>query len=196
VGDLTLTELVRRAADGDQDAWGAITDRFTSLLWSIARSHRLNATDAGDVVQTTWLRLVEHLDRIREPERLAGWLAATARNECISVIRRSGRELPTWNEREGENVVDSESPEVDLHLLEEERDAELWLAFGQLSDRCQALLRVLMAAEPATYAEVASTFGMHVGSIGPTRMRCLERLRQILRESEYVFDLEQEGRHS
>lgn len=183
-----LTDLVRRAVEGDQTAWNAITERFTDLLWSVARSHRLSHSDAADVVQTTWLRLVEHLDRIREPERLAGWLAATARHECISLLRKAGRESVTWN---GEEVQDrgGSVPSIDAALLEHERDAELWSGFLRLSERCQALLRVLMATDSTSYAEVSEAFGMPVGSIGPTRMRCLNRLRSILAESEYPFDV-------
>ena len=101
-----LTDLVERAIKGEQSAWDAITDRFNDLLWAIARSHRLDRDEASDVVQTVWLRLIEHLDRIREPERLAGWLSATARHECISFIRRSRREHVSWN---GEEIYDPES---------------------------------------------------------------------------------------
>lgn len=182
-----LTELVERAISGDQSAWDAITDRFNDLLWAIARSHRLSRDEASDVVQTVWLRLIEHLDRIREPERLAGWLSATARHECISFIRRSRREQVSWN---GEEVYDSDAPQtpIDLNLLDEERDANLWLAYRQLPERCQALLRILMATDPTSYTEVARTFDMPVGSIGPTRMRCLDRLRRILADSDYPFN--------
>ncbi|MBA3525091.1 MAG: sigma-70 family RNA polymerase sigma factor, partial [Geodermatophilaceae bacterium] len=90
--DAGLTALVQRAALGDQSSWNTLVDRFTGLLWAVARSHRLDTVDAGDVVQTTWLRLVEKLDRIEDPERLGGWLATTARRECLAVLRRRQRE--------------------------------------------------------------------------------------------------------
>src|SRR5206468_5582762 len=90
-----LADLVRAAAGGDEAAWNALVDRFSSLVWATARAHRLSRDDAADVAQTTWLRLVEHLDRIREPERLGAWLATTARHESLRVIRRGGREQPT-----------------------------------------------------------------------------------------------------
>src|SRR5213080_2918328 len=86
--------LVRAAAGGDQAAWDALVDRFASLVWSVARAHRLSAADAADVSQTTWLRLAEHIDRLRDPERVAGWLATTTRNECLKVLRLSGRQIP------------------------------------------------------------------------------------------------------
>jgi RNA polymerase sigma factor (sigma-70 family) len=193
MADTALADMVRLAIAGDKSAWNSITERFTPLVWSIARSCRLNDADAADVVQTTWLRLVEQLDRIREPERLAGWLSTTARNECINVIRRSGRELIAWTGDEGYDAADTKLAPVDLALLEEERDVALWLAFEQLPARCQALLRVLVASEPTAYAEIASSMGMPIGSIGPTRMRCLERLRRIFAESDYSFDLNLES---
>lgn len=189
----SLTELVNRAVDGDQTAWDAIIERFNDLLWAVARSHRLSMADAGDVVQATWLRLVEHLGTIREPERLAGWLSVTARHECWALLRRSGREVLVWDGTESYDTVDDRLPPVDLSLLQDERDAHLWRAFGQLPERCQALLRVLMAAEPMSYADVAQALDMHVGSIGPTRMRCLDRLRQLVTTSDYSFDLSTES---
>src|SRR6266516_3266327 len=90
-----LTELLQAAAGGDQDAWGRLVDRYSRLVWAVARGHRLSQADAADVTQATWLRLVEHLDRIKEPERLGAWLATTARHESLRVIRRGGREQPT-----------------------------------------------------------------------------------------------------
>lgn len=170
-------DLLRQARDGSQGAWDALVDRFTALLWSIARAHRLGDADAGDVVQTTWLRLVEHLGRIEDPDRLPGWLATTARHECLATLRRSGRERPTDDETSFE-AADGADP-LDSRLLAQERDARLWECFGQLSGRCQALLRVLMADPPPSYAEVSAALSLPVGSIGPTRGRCLDRLRAL-----------------
>src|ERR1700675_2359018 len=90
-----LDELVRAAAHGDQAAWATIVDRFQGLVWATSRAHRLSHADAADVAQTTWLRVVEHLDRIREPEALGGWVATTARRECLRHIRLHGREVPS-----------------------------------------------------------------------------------------------------
>ena len=173
----SLEELVHAAAAGDQEAWGAIVDRYANLLWSVARAHRLSPSDAGDVVQTTWLRLVEHLGRIEDPERLPGWLATTARRECLHLLRRTGRELVGLVDDAGLDVVDDQAAPLDARLLADERDAVLWSCFERMSDRCRTLLRVLMAAEPPAYAEVAASLGMPIGSIGPTRIRCLARLR-------------------
>jgi len=170
-----LSDLLTRAASGDQPAWDEIVERFSSLVWATARAHRLSRDDAADVAQTTWLRLVEHLDRIRDPERLGAWLATTARHESLRVIRRGGREQPT-DEPDLFEAPDDDT--VDRLLLEQERDGMIWRAFASLSDRCKTLLRILLADEPPSYEEVAAALGMPVGAIGPTRMRCLDRLRR------------------
>lgn len=171
----SLATLVRSAADGDKSAWSAIVDRFSSLVWATARAHRLSRDDASDVAQTTWLRLVEHLDRIREPERLGAWLATTARHESLRVIRRGTREQPSDEADLFEAPVDET---LDRLLVDPERDGRLWRAFAQLSERCKSLLRLLMADEEPSYEEVGAALGMPIGAIGPTRGRCLEKLRK------------------
>ena len=174
---LTTTELVARAHSGDQTAWDALVARYENLLWSVARSHRLDTADAADVVQTSWLKLLENLGRIQDPERLPGWLVTTARRECLRVLRRGGREVLDLTEVD---VPDEDAPGVDDALLTRERDTSLWTAFLRLPERCQRLLRVLMATESAAYAEVSAALGMPVGAIGPTRMRCLGKLRVLV----------------
>ncbi len=181
-----MAELLARADAGDQVAWDAIVARYTNLLWSVGRAHRLSTADAGDAVQTTWLRLVENLGRIEDPERLAGWLVTTARRECLRILRRAGREVVGGTDDLALELVD-DSPAPDTAMLTGERDAVLWRCFARLTERCQHLLRVLMGAEPPAYAEVAAALGMPIGSIGPTRMRCLERLRAITAEVGYAF---------
>ena len=187
-GYTDLATLLRAASEGDQEAWNAITDRFTSLLWSVARSYRLGSDDAEDVVQNTWLRLLENLTRIDNPEALPGWLATTARREALGILRRRGRTVLTRDEDLGVDLADPASTELDSALLEDERDVELWASFAKLPERCQQLLRVLMACDRPVYAEVSAAFDMPIGSIGPTRMRCLERLRKLVAESGYQFD--------
>jgi RNA polymerase sigma factor (sigma-70 family) len=187
-GHTDLATLLRAASEGDQEAWNAITDRFTSLLWSVARSYRLGSDDAEDVVQNTWLRLLENLTKIDNPEALPGWLATTARREALGILRRRGRTVLTRDEDLGVDLADPASTELDSALLEDERDVELWASFAKLPERCQQLLRVLMACDRPVYAEVSAAFDMPIGSIGPTRMRCLERLRKLVAESGYQFD--------
>ena len=135
-----VAELVRAAAEGDQGAWNGLVDRYNGLVWSVVRSYRLSTADASDAAQTTWLRLVEHLGRLQDPERVGSWLATTARRECLRTLRHSARQVPT------DGLPDTRSDvRVDAALLTAERDRALWQAFGALSERCQALLRVLVA---------------------------------------------------
>jgi RNA polymerase sigma factor (sigma-70 family) len=171
-----VAQLVRAAAAGDQAAWNQLVERFNGLVWSVARAHRLERADAGDVVQTTWLRLVEHLGRLQDPERVGAWLATTARRECLRTLRSSARVVPT----EAELLPDpgTDAP-LAAGLLADERDRALWTAFGGLSERCQALLRLLVADPPPSYEDVGAALDMPIGSIGPTRQRCLDRLRGL-----------------
>jgi RNA polymerase sigma factor (sigma-70 family) len=176
-----VARLVQRAAQGDQDSWNALIDRFSGLLWATARAHRLNTADSAEVVQTTWLRLVEHLDRIREPERLGAWLATTARHEALRLIRRGAREFAASDVVELDRRLDTP---VGGAILLAERDVTLWRAFSSLNERCQALLRLLIADLPPSYEEVSQALEIPVGAIGPTRQRCLERLRSDARLAE------------
>jgi RNA polymerase sigma factor (sigma-70 family) len=168
-----LRRLVLRAGCNDEAAWRELVTRYTGLVWSVARAHRLGDADAADVVQATWTKLVEHVDEIRDPAAIGGWLATTARRESIRVLRGSERAVCSAERPE---AVDDE-PQPDAQILRSERDAEFWRAFGRLGTRDQALLR-LLAAEPApSYAEIGAALGMPIGSIGPTRARALGRLR-------------------
>ncbi len=190
---MSVTELFRRAEAGEQAAWNAIVDRYTKLLWSVARAHRLGTADAADVVQTTWLRLVEHFGRIEDPERLAGWLATTARRECLQTLRRAGRELVGDVDDIILGVVEECPVPVDARLLAEERDVALWASFEHISVRCQVLLRILMATPPPDYATVSAELDMPVGSIGPTRGRCLNQLRKLVTGTDLAVGMDARG---
>ncbi len=168
-----LSALVQAAARDDERAWNQIVDRFSGLVWHVVRGFRLPDAVAEDAYQTTWLRLTEHLDRIRQPESLAGWLARTARNECLRTIRLSQREHLTDEPDE----PDQGGHDVDVRHLTSERDAVLWAAFATLGDRCQQLLRLLLADPPVPYETISEMLDMPIGSIGPTRARCLQKLR-------------------
>jgi RNA polymerase sigma factor (sigma-70 family) len=175
--EVTPGELVLRARDGDERAWNALVERLTGLAWAVARAHGLGRDDAAEVNQVVWLRLVEHLDRLHEPDRVGAWVASVARNESRRVLRRSGREVVITFDAD---QIDLRSEPVDQSLLRRERDGELWEAFARLPVRCRTLLRVLMAQPRPGYAEVAAALDMPVGSIGPTRMRCVAQLRQLV----------------
>ena len=174
-----VSVLVKRAADGDQAAWDALVDRYTNLLWSVARGYRLERADAADVIQVAWLRLVEHLPRLRDPERVGAWLATTVRRECLQVIATRKRRGGPVDDEILTTLPDDAAP-VDARLLTDERDRQLWQVFSALPERCQRLLRVLMADPPPSYQDVSAALEMPVGSIGPTRARCLDHLRALL----------------
>lgn len=177
--------LVAAAAAGDRAAWDAIVAEYAGLVWAVARSHRLSAADAADVSQVTWLRLLENLTRIRNPAALGGWLATTARREAINILRQH-RELP---EADQADVADEREPPPWQAVLAGERDRELWQAFGRLPARCQAVLRLLvLEPEPGGYAAVAAALDVPVGSLGPTRARCLATLRGYLSGPAEVFE--------
>jgi RNA polymerase sigma factor (sigma-70 family) len=179
--EVPTEQLVRDAVAGDRAAWDALVGRYSGLVWAVARGHRLQGEDAADVFQTTWLRLVEQLPRIRQPDRVGAWLATTARRECLRVLRRSGRE--TVSRPEMLEAVPDDAPGFDEGLVRAEQHEALWRHLQTCSDRCRRLLRVLVADPPLTYTEVAEVLEMPIGSIGPTRRRCLEQLRRRLVEA-------------
>jgi RNA polymerase sigma factor (sigma-70 family) len=169
---------VHAAARGDHDAWNVLVERFAPVVWAIARRHRLNPTDAADVFQTTWLRLLEHLDHIKQPERVGAWLATTTCRECLRMLRLTGRQvasgddfdvradLATW-ERFDEDIVAGERSRLVDELVK------------GLPVRSQTLLRLLTTDPPLSYRDISASMSMPIGSIGPTRARALEQLRRL-----------------
>ena len=171
---------MRAAGAGDQGAWNSLVERYSGLVWNVARGHRLGDADASDVAQTVWLRLVESLPQLREPAAVGGWLATTARNESLRLLRRSGREVVEDDLGLDATPADEAySPEavVEAH---ERRDL-VRRALDVLPLRCQTLLRALAYSPDNSYADISVALDMPIGSIGPTRGRCLDRLRQGLR---------------
>lgn len=175
-------ELVLSAAGGDRRAWEELVDAYVGLIWAITRSYRLADGDAHDVTQTTWLRLVEHIDRLSDPSRVGAWLATTTRRECLRVLRQSRRQVLLW-EWDDLDAIEVDGAPVDLALLRDEEDLIVRSAVEQLPRRCQALLGLLMLDPPPSYEEVSASLGMPIGSIGPTRGRCLRKLRDLVREA-------------
>lgn len=167
--------------DGDSSGMSDLVDLVTPLLWHTARGQGLAAMEAEDVVQNTWLQLVQHADRISDPQAVLKWLLTTTRREAWSVGRR-GRRVDAVDTLDlvgtAEDVDASTGPE-DL-LLRGESQATVWRHYARLPQRCQALLRVIAFSERPDYAHVAQALGMPVGSIGPTRGRCLAKLRAAL----------------
>lgn len=179
--------LVRRAAAGDARAWEGLVDSYVGLIWAIARSHRLGPGDAADVSQITWLRLLENIHRIDDPSRVGAWLATTARRECLRVLGRSSRQLLVAETETLPQPASFAAPEVDDGLLAREREEHLHRALEQLPQRCQDLMRLLMLDPPPSYEEISAALDMPIGSIGPTRGRCLRRLRRSL-EAQGIAD--------
>jgi RNA polymerase sigma factor (sigma-70 family) len=198
--DVNPGDLLRKAAAGDSSAWELLVDQFGGLVWSVARAQGLDRVDAEDVFQTTWMRLAEYATRIKDPDRVGGWLAVTARNEAFRVGRMRSRTVPIGNLAEwgsnGAELVDDETPErmtldEEQVRLDGDRYRQIWSVFELLPEHCRRLLRVLIASPPPSYAEAADALGMPVGSVGPTRLRCLRRLREALAGqgiSGYRFD--------
>lgn len=177
MSERSTTDLLAAAAGGDSQAWTTIVDRYERLVWSVVRSYRLDAAAASDVCQTVWLRLVENCDRIRQPERLHAWLCATARNEALRTVRAQKRTIPSEFEYD---IVDVMLPEPDAAILADERVGQLVAAFREMSPDCQQLLRLLVADPPLDYDTIAELIDRPKGSIGPTRARCLQKLRRIM----------------
>lgn len=177
-----IAALVRRAADGDKQAWNRLVDQYGRLIWSITVRFKLAESDAADVVQTTWMRLIEHIDRIEQPDRIGSWLAATARNECLRHVA-ARKKIVLVRENVEFDGADHHGPEVDEALLAAERAQVVRDAMAHLPAQWQQLLELLMADPPISYAEISDQLGVPVGSIGPTRGRCLAKLRVLLEAS-------------
>ena len=184
--EVALADLVSRSRQGDQRAWSAIVDRFSGLVWSVARSFGLPRSEAADVTQTTWLRLAEHLDRIQNPERLAAWLVTTARREAMRQRRRLDLARPS-DERALELRLGPAAP-ADRRALIEERDAALCAALAQLPERSRLLLTMLVSDPPMSYNDISEALEISVGSIGPTRARALAALRGHIEEAGVGID--------
>jgi RNA polymerase sigma factor (sigma-70 family) len=174
--DPSVAALVARVGEGDQAAWDELVERYSPLVWSICLHYQLNRQDIDDVGQNVWLLLVEHIGSLREAAALPGWLATTTKHEALRVLRVARR-----RDRAGsppEDQMDPTDTTVEQEVIIAERNAALRLAFAELPHRCHELLSLLMSDPPPGYAYISATLGLPVGSIGPTRARCLDRLRR------------------
>jgi RNA polymerase sigma factor (sigma-70 family) len=173
-----ITALMSAARQGSDDAVGEIVTEFSPLRWHVARAAGLSPGDAQDVLQTVWMRLIEHLDDIRTPTALAGWLVVTTRREAWRVRAAERKQIPTDQESFAELPV--KGPGSEEQVIIEDQRRRLWAAIRRLSPRCQELLRIVAFVPRPDYAAVAAGLGMQIGSIGPTRGRCLAKLRALL----------------
>jgi RNA polymerase sigma factor (sigma-70 family) len=176
--DPVVIDLVTRARGGDKQAWDALVERYAPLIWSICRRHQLGDADAEDVGQGVWLHLVEQLGRVRDPAALPGWLATVTRRECLRVLRAPRGPLAAGYVLDAEFLPDKQAGTAEQELLLAERHAALREAFLDLPPCGQRLIALLIADPPLPYAEISARLGIPVGSIGPTRGRCLDKLRR------------------
>ena len=183
--DPPVADLMTRATNGDQGAWSALVDRYAPLIWSICHEHSLGDADAHDVGQAVWLQLVNQLSDVRDPAALTGWLAATTRREC-GKLRRAAREPKTGGHAldagsildEQAGMAGHELSAAESELPAAERDAALREAFTRLPPCCQQLIAMLTEDPPVPDTQISATLGIPVGSIGPNRGRCLDKLRR------------------
>jgi RNA polymerase sigma factor (sigma-70 family) len=182
-GAVDVAQLVRRAAEGDRWAWERLVDQYARLIWAMTRDFKLLESDAADVFQATWLRLLEYIDRLEHPDRVGSWLAATARHECLRSLAARKKVMLVQDDTALKVGAVAHEPEVDERLLAEERAQTVRDAVSRLPWRWRRLVELLMADPPASYAEISEQLGLPVGSIGPTRGRCLARLRVLLEAS-------------
>jgi RNA polymerase sigma factor (sigma-70 family) len=179
-----LCALVRDAGAGDERAWGELVARYDRLVRHVVRAHGIDVSTSEDIVQVTWCRLVQHLDRVRQPERLGAWLARTARNECLHVLRGWGRETPVEEDALRALIADGDDAEDDIDPAGLED--VVMRAFHTLDDEQRGLLRLVLLTEPKpSYEQISAALGRPIGSIGPTLGRCIDKLRRAtLRLSE------------
>ena len=175
--DPSVVALVTRAGGGDQGAWDEIVERYAPLVWNICCRYRLSEQDTQDVGQTVWLLLVEQLGRLREPAALPGWLATTTGRECLRVVTAGRKSQRLWSGLD-DAALFVDDKVIDEEILLAERNAGLRAAFSELPPQCQRLLAMLMGDPPRSYAEIHTTLGIPLGSIGPQRARCLDRMRR------------------
>jgi RNA polymerase sigma factor (sigma-70 family) len=174
--DTTLDLLVTRAAAGDPDAWDAIVERCSPLVWSICTQFNLGPSGREDAAQIVWLRLVEQLGTLREPAALPGWLATTTRRECLRQVAAARDAERPGNKPQEERQAPGDSA-VEADVLTEERNAVLRAAFAEMPPQWQQLLSMLISDPPYSFAEISASLRIPVGNIGPLRVRALARMR-------------------
>lgn len=172
---------------GDAVALDELVRLMTPVLWHVVRAYRLPAEVAEDVMQTTWLSLVRARASIQEPAAIGGWLTTTARREAWRVARASGRGIPVEDDELSRRLPDEASAETEV--VRRDGEARLWDAVERLSERCQALLRIVAFEHRPDYTRIAADLGMPVGSIGPTRGRCLHKLRDLIADQDRDRDV-------
>jgi RNA polymerase sigma factor (sigma-70 family) len=173
-----MADLLDAARGGSEDALGQITAELSPMLWHVARAAGLGTDDAEDVVQTVWERLLSHLADIRVPRALVSWLVVTTKHEAWRMRSSGRRQLPA--DQEWLTALPDHAAGAEEQIVIDEQHRALWRAVGKLSAQCQELLRIVAFVPRPDYQSVSAALGMPVGSIGPTRGRCLEKIRVLL----------------
>jgi RNA polymerase sigma factor (sigma-70 family) len=178
----TVADLLHGMHDGNPEAWNEILRRYGRLVSTTVRSFRLQEADTLDAIQMTWLRLAENTNRIQFPERLGGWLATTARRECLRILNRIKR-TPDLADVVPETAADpSTGPEQ--RAIDADTAQMLWTFVDELPPRRRTVIRMLFTDDSRSYAAIANVAGIPAGGIGPTRARALRQLRNKLNEHE------------
>jgi len=167
-----------RWLDGDQAGLDELVKTMTPVLWHVVRAYRLPQDSAEDVIQTTWLALVRRRDHIEDAQAVGGWLTMTARREAWRVSQKTARAVPVEDSEFEMHLPSQRSAESEA--VQHDDDDRLWVAVATLNERCQRLLRIVAFEHRPDYKAVAETLDMPIGSIGPTRSRCLAKLRAAL----------------
>jgi RNA polymerase sigma factor (sigma-70 family) len=161
----------------DHAGWEDLVTRHHSRMWAVARAFGLSAADAADAVQGAWLRMVESLDTIRDPERIGAWLITTTRHEAARLRRKSLGERPAEF-----TLPDPAEPDPASAIVDADFGRRVWRHLDDLGEPCRSLLRLFAVCPDVTYAQIAMRLGIPIGSIGPTRARCLARLRALVKQ--------------
>jgi RNA polymerase sigma factor (sigma-70 family) len=183
--------LVLSCRRGEAEAWNTLVNRYQRLIYTVPRRAGLDEDQSAEVFQRTFAILLENLDRIRKPESIHAWLVTTARRETLQLIRQQNMErfFPQSDEPDGrfarESTIDDKPrPDETIESLEEQ--SQIRGALEALDERCRCLLSLLyFQPDPPSYSEIAAVLNMPEGSLGPTRARCLKRLRQWLQAADF-----------
>src|SRR5262245_2006888 len=176
--DHSVADLVERARKGDQDAWRQLHDRYTPFVWAICHRYRVSREDGLDVHQTVWLRVWEKLDSLQRPDAFTGWLATITQRECLRAAQIAHKREDKQHVLDFDRGAGDESVAIGQELELAERQAALRAAFAELPEHCRSLLLMLMEDTSLSYAEIAARLCVPIGRIGPTRGRCLAKLRR------------------
>lgn len=172
----SAAELVDQVLQGSQGAWDRLVLRYTPLIRSVTRRYRLNDSDADDVRQTVWIRLFEHLRELRDPQALPAWISTIARNEVMRILKAGSRTVPVGMAT-APCLERAFAPDFDRDLLRCEFDRAVRSALGRLNPGQRRLMELSLAAPDLSYTDISRQLGIPLGSVGPTRSRCLDKLR-------------------